>query len=649
MEKARLPRTQQTKLMRFLSHFGSPPIVILAAAACWWASTQSPGLVLGQQPVADPTAISEEVAIDPLVQNLLAIAGRSDQTMGDALASLARTGNWPQVNQLLERLSKQNLSPASLVAIQKQMEPSVFLQILQSEQLSAEAKQVLQRLGSATARQQQSPEILRAAIKRLNDPSVDQRLAASRVLIAGDNASIIELVSASIAADRPAEHKALLRALLRLGSGGQRALQQVALYGTPDARRGALESLALIDTRQYAIDLMTALHSSDSAVSEMEWAQRYRRATGGQLPSRAFAVDRLLEDLDQKRQVAHEIQNTDDVSTIWSVNKQRDGVTFTKSNSIYLAYRDAADSAARLRRIGALTADIMPQVLSADLSYRLLIDPDWGAPPQIDALIQAYGPALDSNALQDSLEQALQANDHPASLGLIRLIQADGKARGTDVYLHGSGGNAAPLVTAAFSPNARIRYEAALAVMRLAAGRSFAGSSQVKRTLSEMVRLNDRPTAIIVETRPEVVAAIQQVISDLGYAGIPVESVAQLMQRIDRGGDIRLIVAKGELSDLPPIQLIDLVRRTSLGSQLPIVFYGDRSVSNGLDTDQQSAVAIRWESPIQWIGQPVTTSAYEGILDQINRQRRLPPLSMLDRQQFHRQAEEFISLPGSDS
>ncbi len=619
------------------------------------SSFQPPILLFGQEPIFGEQAVEPadnapaDPNTDPFVQNLLEIAGRSDQQMGDSIASLARTGHWPQVNLLLERLAKRPPNATSRSAIQKRIEPSVFLQILQNDQLTDNARLMLGQLADATLQQQQSPERLRAAIGKLDDDSTDARLAAARVLVNGGNAAIIELVSAAIAAEPPADLQAILRALLRLGSGGESALRQVALYGTPEARRGAIESLALIDSRDNEIELLTALYADRSSPGELEIAGRYLSRVHGQLPSRSAAVNRLVEDLNQKHLVAQSIENTDDQSTVWSVTEQRDGVGFAKTRSIYLAYRDAADAAARLRRIGAVSPDILRQMLIADLGYRTVIDPDWGDPSQVDAIISMYGGVLDANTLLRSLSDAAASRDEAATLGLIRIIAANGNATRPDAYLDGSGGTPTALVAAALSPIPRIRYEAALTVARLADGRSYAGSSQVKRTLSEMVRLTDRPTAIIVETRPEVIAPIQRVLSTLGYNGVPVQSVAQLIQFIERGGDIRLIVSKTQLADLPPIELIDFVRRTSRGSQLPIVFYGDPSVSRVIDSDQQSTASMRWDGPIEWISQPITPSAYDGILDRIERQRRLPPLSPLDRQRLRDEAAEFISRPGTQS
>ncbi len=604
-------------------------------------------------PAADPPEGADPDLLDPFTQQLLALAGRGNRQMADAIASLARTGHWPQVNQLLERLAKQELDTASLAAMQAQIEPAVFLEMRLNDRLSDNARSALDRLAIATKQYQQSPDRLRAAIDNLDDPSTDKRLAASRALIEGGDVAIAELVAAAVASQPIADRQAILRALLRLGPGGNAALRQLALYGANEVRAGAVQSLGLIGAPANRIDLITALHAADSSPEEIELASRYLRRTDAGLPSRGRAVAELLADLDRKQQAADQINNTDDLVTHWSVSPQRDGVQPIRTRAIYASYSDAADAAARLRRLGAVSAEILTKSLVADLGYRVLIDSDWGDPAQIESIRSAYGSALTMDSVNRALRYSIEIGDHTATVGLIRLIDSFAEQKLADsswgdVLLHGTAPNPTPLVRAASSPEPRVRYEAALAVTRMADGAPYAGSSQVKRTLSEMTRLNDLPTAIIVETRPEIVSPIQQLITRLGYSGVTVQNVAQLQRSIDLGGDLRLIVSKTQLADLSPIEMLDVVRRTGRGNQVPIVFYGSPSGSNEISPNQQDLDFLgrdsaRWPGPMVWIDTPATAAAFDGVFDQIAQSRRLPPLSVIDRQRFRREAESWIA------
>ena len=192
----------------------------------------------------------------------------------------------------------------------------------------------------------------------------------------------------------------------------------------------------------------------------------------------------------------------------------------------------------------------------------------------------------------------------------------------------------APLVQAASSTEPRVRYEAALAAARLANGSPYPGSSQVMYRLSEMQSLNSRPTAVLVETRPDEILRIERILIDLGYQVAVVTSVGKLQRCVARGGDIRLILSKTQLVDFPPIEMIDLVRRTDLGRELPIVFYGD--------PPSPGVVLGRWSAPTEWIDPPASVAALDGIRDEMKRRRRLPPLTEIDRQAYREEAAELI-------
>ncbi len=633
--------------MRPSIHHRVSRIAVLIVAFSFASTAHCQDDLFGAQPdrVA-PASVTEPA--DPLEQQWLGSAKRGNRQMGDAIASLARIGRWAQVNRLLEGLDNQTPNAGSLVEIQKRIEPAEFLEMKLSEQLSDKSRSALDKIAAAAARQRQSPKRLRMAISQLDDESTDRRLSAARTLIEGDNASIVALVEAAVATEPPALRTTILRAMLRQGSGGVAALKQLALYGKSAVRSGAIESLALIDAQANVIDLMTSLHAEQATPTEREVASRHLRSLSVRFLDREFAIARLVADLEEQQNLASKIDNDDQVLTFWSAASDQKTVQFAKTRAIYVAYRNAADAAARLRRVGAFAPSIVTKSLVADLGYRVMIDPDWGEPQQVAAVLATYGRTVDAAGLARTLTYAIEMDDQAATIGLLRLIQMEGSTVGGNTILLGMGSGRSPLVVAAASPHPRVRYEAALTATRLAGEFGYPGSSQVKQVLSEMVRLEDLPTAVIVETRPEVIAPIQQVVARLGYRSTVVHSVAQLQQCVALGGDIRLIVTKSQLSDFPPIELIDIVRRTNRGSRLPIVMYGVNHIAReALDPDLHGADSARWKGPTEWIEQPMTTAAYVGILDRIDRQRRLPPLSTIDRQRFRREAS--ATLHGSDS
>ncbi|MCG8649316.1 MAG: hypothetical protein MI861_05765, partial [Pirellulales bacterium] len=106
-----------------------------------------------------------------------------------------------------------------------------------------------------------------------------------------------------------------------------------------------------------------------------------------------------------------------------------------------------------------------------------------------------------------------------------------------------------------------------------------------------------------------------------------------LLRQVARGGDTRIVVSKTELIDLPAIEMIDMVRRLEQGRNLPIVVYG---------AEVKGLAEQRWAAPTLQIDQPASTAAYAGVMSQIERMRRLPPLSPIDREIYRTMASQML-------
>jgi CheY-like chemotaxis protein len=173
-----------------------------------------------------------------------------------------------------------------------------------------------------------------------------------------------------------------------------------------------------------------------------------------------------------------------------------------------------------------------------------------------------------------------------------------------------------------------------LKVNDLAKGSAFPGSSFVMRTLSEMNSLTNKPTAILVETRADTTMQAESLLSSIGFKVEVVGSVAALQRAIRRGGDLRMVLAKTQLSDLPPIEMVDNVRRLDRGKQVPIVFYG----ASGPDLSSR-----RWRAPTLWINQPNSIAALENLRREVKQSRRIPQMTFLDRQTYKTLAAQALA------
>ncbi len=570
----------------------------------------------------------------PLASQLMEHAGRGNMPLAEAIESLARIGRWSDVDRLMAVAGSRNLSEAEAAAMVNQIGPSVLLRIKLNDQISDAARAAADKLGKAATAHAESPDRLRRAIDHLDASSVDARLGAARTLLAGGNTAVTELVAAAVSETPPAPRDEILRTLIRLGEGGRQSLVQLALYGQPKVRLRATESLARIDRKGAVPELVTALHATDSSSDEKESAAAILRQMSPSLPSREASVAALYRELKRLQTSARQTPNDGRIKRIWSINANRSAVNHHSTPLVMSAYRDVADMAARLRRIGQLPPSIDRAVFAADMSYRLMVDPDWGDDAQIQSVRAAFGSVANGASLSAAIGDSIQENDHPALIGLLRMIEADASPLQRTLLLQSGGPAPTPLVAAASSHDPRVRYESALAASRLAGDAPYTGSSDVKKTLGEMQSLGRAPLAILVETRPDVIVEQETLLRELGLDVEVVGTVAQLQRAVERGGDLRLILSKTELVDFAAIEMIDLVRRSNRGHNVPIVLFG--APIEGLQSE-------RWSAPAVLVERPASTAAFATLMEEIDRMRRLPPLTAIDRQLYRHEATQLLA------
>ena len=575
------------------------------------------------------------VADSPLTLQWMGYAAKGDLELAEAIAALARLKRWNSVNSLLGRVAGSDASEETLAEMSNRIGGRLFVAIKSEPTITDAARAGIDKLIKAGRDQAEAPDRLRKAIANLDSKTTDSSLAATRTLLRGGNAAIIELVGAAVQTPPPADRDQILRTMLSLGPGGPSALQQLALYGTPEIRTAALECLARIDRASYTVDFLTAALAEDASAEERTVGRESIAAIDGAVPSLASGRELLLINFHQSEQAAELTKNDDLTTVLWSVNQDRTGVTHLQTQRILASYRQVADAASRLRRIGGLTPSDASDVLAAEIGYRLMIDPDWGDPAQVSEAKRQYPILNDPMALQHALSHAMKTNDLPAAVGLLRIIDpASASSDDRRQFLIGSGTVRTPLVLAASSPEPRIRFEAAIKAAQLAGTTPVPGSSFVLRTLSEMNGLDNKPNAILVETRADTTMQAETLLSGIGFNVEVVRTVAALQRAIRRGGDLRIVLAKTQLADLPPIEMIDSVRRLDRGKQVPIVFYGPTGPDLGTK---------RWQAPTLWIDQPASVAELENLRRQVQQSRRIPQMTFLDRQTYQEMASELLA------
>ena len=560
-------------------------------------------------------------------------AGQGGQQLAVAIKSLARIGEPALVDYWLET-GVQQINDAKLLGQMGQTIGSdVLFKIASDKDLSAASRASLEKLKKAYRDLTESPQRIQSAIQALSG-STDQKLDAFEKLLAGGNESVKAMVAAATEEGQEEIRDDLLRTLLALGEGGAQSLEQIAIYGKQNVRLNALKCLVRINSADLNLELLTAAHASDSSEAEKEFASNLLVRRVGYVPNRSESLALLGNQLRRVSEQAKRTENSKDRTVLWSIGQDRVSVDFQSVLSIHAKYRAATDAASRLRRIGNLPANLARNALIADMSYRVIVDPDWGDPAQVQQIRESYGSIVQGAQLTEAISQAFASDDDPSIVGLFRLIDSNTDEATRKALLQGSSPMPTGLINAVHSPSPRVRYEAAAAVVRISGNQSYPGKSYVLRCLHEMSELRNRPMAMLVETRSEVILTQEKILSSLGFDVVVVDCVAQAEAEIAKGNELHLVVSKTNLFDHPPVELIDRVRRSHLGARVPILFYGETN---------STIESLRWNGFARKIEQPKSPDAYVDLLYDLDLQRRMPELTTLDRRAYRGLAAEFLS------
>lgn len=579
-----------------------------------------------------------------LTRQLMMQASQSPVALANSVAALSRTGRWSEIDSLLRSVDTTKISADTQAEMAKRIGPAAYLKISRQAEVSAGAKATLSVLAKAQNERLRSPARIAAAIRQLAADDPDKKASAARALFAGGDASIGALADQLVSQEPIATVQDMLPVYVRFGAQAIRPLQNYALYGNAIAREKAIRHLQRFSPSAAHLSALASIYAVDASPQEKTIAAEIIQNNHGSLPTVKQVAAALETDLTRKRDLALLLDRDRQTQTLWMLDPDASGnpskLRSIRTTRLIAAYRDRADAAARIKRIGIASPKTFQAMLAADLAYQILVDREWGTTDQVDALRQSSMVAWDEDLLSSSVQRSFELGDQAAVLGLLRLIAADEQLNASELLRHDAAIESPLVELASNNPNARIRFEAALAVTRLsnqAPGDggpiAYAGSSRVKKTLAEMIKMKDFPRAVLVETRGEVIVVLEDILAELGYSVTIVSSVQELLSEVDAGGDLQMILAKTQLWDMPAIELVDRVRRSPHGRQIPIVLYGE---------DEVRLAEKRWDAATVLMPQPASPAALTEILQTTDRRGRIEPLTPLERREYRSVARQVL-------
>lgn len=615
------------------------------------------GFAPAPTPAAAAAQPAADEAADPLVLELRRYAAGNPEQLGVAVREATRLRLWSELDTFLRKTRIEGLTPPERARVAATIGGALLARAWTEATIGEEARESLGMLREAAAAAAIDPARLDAAIEQLGSASYDDRLGATRTLLRGGNAALAKLAAAAAAAEPPAPRERIIEVLRGFGQSGFDAVAPLALYGAEPLPAGALQTLAALDRDQAIPMLVSALHSRSASRAERQVAAAALQRLFPTLPSRheteTYLVDQLRVANDAYLRSGYGFPG----AGIWQIDATRTAVERVVPTLPVAAARRAVDIAAMLQRIGERHPSTLSAAVRAELRYRIVIDPVFGSEADLAAIRASWGEAIAepiflSRMLSDALGKPVgdsladtfadsvgdsigaagrsgaggpsEVDDDPAAaIAIIRLMAAVGDVE----VVHTTDASPSPLVAAVSHADPRVRYEAASAIGTLAPDRPYEESHRVLDRWIEMSQLDDAPLALLMMNEALSARILNSHLDQLGYRVVRVPTAAALVEAVDAGGDLQLIVATTTPPDMVAVEMVDRLRRQRFGGTVPILLVGE-------PTETLVSVGDRWSGPMRRMLLPHTVAAFAATVRPMVDASPLPALSAAEREGF---------------
>ena len=443
-------------------------------------------LTLGQEPEAGSPAAEDSataeppVPTDPAVVAILATEPASPAECARAAKTLTDLG-YPEVAKpLLKKVIDAKLNPEQLADLGEQFGSPMFLDMAVSAALLPEAKELADAVTAAVAARLTDPKRIAELIGQLQDPQAEKRVEALAGLQASGSAAIGPLIAVLADPSRTAEYANVRTVLAGMGRSAREALAAVLVGTDPKLAVQAILTLAEMDNRKTAIDLVGPC-VSDSGDSDVRAAAATAlKQLTGHMPTRSEAIGLLVETAKAYFNRRQPIEGViDDRVELWRWDPT------TRQCVVRTGEPDDAARALAARYAREAHA-LAPDDRGVRLLYLTTLLDEAAYAGGLDQTLDEQDPAVvearrfGAQAIDDALEYAMD-HHHPAAATVA--AQLLGQVGTADELLY-QGAKPSPLARALQQPDRRLRMAALEAIASLKPTKPFAGASYVPSALA---------------------------------------------------------------------------------------------------------------------------------------------------------------------
>lgn len=536
-------------------------MLALALATCQVATAQPP---------ADSLESDEELgeANSAVVATALSvIESRRPETPSELLESvsiLQQLGAYPEARVYLEQLAARTLDPRELALAQQQIGNATLLRLAADKQLWPQSQEFVRRVLAAARKVNSDPERLQRLIDQLSDADAEQRRVAMIALAAMGAHSVPALFDAIRDPVHLEIADRLQDALALVGRDGADAL--IAALGCPDPLLQAVSARALgrAGIRRSAAHLIRPALIGPGQAAEFASASLQQLGESGSLPiggSVALLRRLAVRHLNGEPPFPPAFDGT---LEMWTWDAESGNVVL----NMLTAHEASAVAAARLAK-DAYELDPSSENARLLLVSRLQVDQLLGGQdkllPSTPGSAYAIGNAVGLKVIRESLVYALNHHHHAAVIGATQLLA---EACVAEEATHQSW---APLTRALRSPNRRIRYAAARAIMRIDPRQSYAGASFMMDALIDLAETSGSTNAIVATPRADVADRISGMLGSLGFTVHRANSARACLIEAMRASDYDVVLLSDSVTHPTVDEVVQQLRKDPQSSMVPVI------------------------------------------------------------------------------
>ena len=519
---------------------------------------------VGGNPLAGP-APQAALETDPVV---LAIRESNPQTAGErvrAVQAMLDYGRPDEAQRYLQSIVGGMPDVNQLAALARRFGSALFMRLARDTDVQPQGKQLADAVLKAAQQVARDPRRLRGLVRQLNADSVEQRQAALNDLRVAGYPAVNPLLAALADPRRAGEHRRIRAALVELGSAYAGPLTAALEVNQPAFQAQVIDVLGRIGSRKAIAYLVRPAVAANTDPALRDAARRALQRLVGSVPS-AWDAEAFL--LRRTKDLLSPTDSPENAGTreVWAWDPQQGGAVSRLVGSGQAAAATAARFAAELYALVPDNSEYRRLALVTSLESAKRLE-GFDRPLRRDpGTAYAKAVALGTAATEDALAFAIDRRYLGAAIGAAEVLGDSGET----ALLHTDGRSESALTRALRHRNRRVRYAAAMAILRLDPKSPYAGSSFLSETLGWLAATTGERRALIVHPRSERTQSLVGLLAEIGYEADSAQTGHRAIIIAARESDLEFVLIS-PLVDGPSYQeLVQRLRRNRPTATLPV-------------------------------------------------------------------------------